>query len=285
MSVHKLAKYDTDYPYTRIPNSTINHEMSLKALGLLTFMLSKPDGWTFTERGLLSQLRVGRHALATAMNELIANNYVRRTSHMENGLRRWVTEVYDTPCLDNQQRHASVSDASEIQALSKELRSNKDEEGADAPEARGKVVDSEPGTEQPLNDAASKNKGKASERAITDDSYASRLLDELGDAAPDLDAERLADNYLTLFGVAKKAGRNVDGVAIGLTLGLLVKTFGPLPGQARGMLARLVKVNGPTAVMHAAVTTAGSTIGADRKYADDPLGPVRYLSGVVRGNK
>jgi hypothetical protein len=112
-----------------------------------------------------------------------------------------------------------------------------------------------------------------------------RLLEELGDAGPDLDEERLSDNYLALFDAAKRAGRPADGVAMGLTLGLLVRTFGPLPGQARPMLARLVKANGPTAVIHAAVTTVGSTIGADPKYADDPLGPVRYLSGVVRGGR
>jgi hypothetical protein len=206
---------------------------------------------------------------------------------MVNGLRRWVTEVYDSPCSDNQHRHARVSGASETEALSKELRSNKEdlEDGAAAPTAANKVVDSEPGTEHALNDAAMKGKGKGSERPITDSGYAARLLEELGDNAPDLDGERLAENYLTLFAAAKKAGMDADRVAMGLTLGLLVRTFGPLPAQARGMLARLVKANGPTGVLQAAVTTAGSSIGADSKYADDPMGPVRYLSGVVRGGR
>jgi len=100
MSVHRLAKYQTDDPFTRIPNAAINSGLSLKALGLLVFMLSKPDGWNFTERGLMSQLDTGRHALASAMTELIESGYVKRTCHTEENMRRWVTEVYDVPCFD-----------------------------------------------------------------------------------------------------------------------------------------------------------------------------------------
>lgn len=99
MSVHRLAKYQTDDPFTRVPNAAINSGLSLKALGLLVFMLSKPDGWNFTERGLMSQLDTGRHALASAMGELIESGYVRRMSVSDGNMRRWVTEVYDVPCL------------------------------------------------------------------------------------------------------------------------------------------------------------------------------------------
>ena len=100
MSVHRLAKYQTDDPFTRVPNTAINNGLSLKALGLLVFMLSKPDGWNFTERGLMAQLDCGRHSLASGMSELIERGYVRRTSHVEANMRRWVTEVYDLPCFD-----------------------------------------------------------------------------------------------------------------------------------------------------------------------------------------
>jgi hypothetical protein len=131
--------------------------------------------------------------------------------------------------------------------------------------------------------AAGKNKGTRVERAITDSTYAARLLKDLGDNAPDLDGERLADNYLTLFAAAKEAGMKPEPVAIGLTLGLLVRTFGELPGSARPFVARLVSANGPTAVLQAARVTVGSGVGADPKWADDPLGPVRYLASVARG--
>ena len=118
MSVHRLAKYQTDDPFTRIPNTAIVSGLSLKGLGLLVFMLSKPDGWNFTERGLLSQLNIGRHALASAMDELIERGYVRRTSFMEGNLRRWVTEVYDVPCFGFPS--IELPERAEIQALSNE---------------------------------------------------------------------------------------------------------------------------------------------------------------------
>lgn len=116
MSVHRLAKYQTDDPFTRIPNTAINSGMSLKALGLLVFMLSKPDGWNFTERGLMAQLETGRHSLATGMAELIERGYVRRTSTVEENMRRWVTEVYDVPCFDFPSIESS--EHREIEALS-----------------------------------------------------------------------------------------------------------------------------------------------------------------------
>lgn len=157
--------------------------------------------------------------------------------------------------------------------------------GASAPRTDSGDRDSEPGRNLSSERSAGKSKVNSSERAITDSSYAARLFDELGENAPDLDPERAADNYMTLFVAAKKAGKDADKVAIGLALGLLVRTFGPLPGQARGLVARLVKANGPTAVVQAAVTTAGSSVGLDVKWADDPLGPVRYMAGVVRGKR
>jgi len=116
VSVHRLAKYQTDDPFTRIPNTAINSGLSLKALGLLVFMLSKPDGWRFTERGLISQLDCGRHSLATGLGELIERGYVRRTLTVDGNMRRWVTEVYDLPCFDFPS--TELPEHREIEALS-----------------------------------------------------------------------------------------------------------------------------------------------------------------------
>jgi len=158
-----------------------------------------------------------------------------------------------------------------------------EEVGAAAPVVADthEVIDT--GRNVTVKTAAGKNKGTRVERAITDSTYAARLLEDLGDNAPDLDGERLADNYLALFAAAKDAGMKPEPVAIGLTLGLLVRTFGELPGSARPFVARLVSANGPTAVLQAARVTVGSGVGADPKWADDPLGPVRYLASVARG--
>ena len=99
MSVHRLAKYQTDDPFTRVPNSAINDErLDLKARGLLLLMLSKPDGWTFRERHLASVAGVGRDQLRAAMQTLIDTGYVVRTRESVDGKPPiCVTRVYDMP--------------------------------------------------------------------------------------------------------------------------------------------------------------------------------------------
>ena len=99
MSVHRLAKYQTDDPFTRVPNSAINDErLDLKARGLLLLMLSKPDGWTFRERHLAKVAGVGRDQLRAAMQTLIDTGYVMRTREAAEGKPPvCVTRVYDMP--------------------------------------------------------------------------------------------------------------------------------------------------------------------------------------------
>jgi hypothetical protein len=99
MSVHRLAKYRQDDPFTRVPNTAIaDPNLDLKALGLLVLMLSKPDGWTFRERNLAEAAGVGREAVRTAMQKLIAAGYVVRSRVAEDGRPPiTVTAVYDRP--------------------------------------------------------------------------------------------------------------------------------------------------------------------------------------------
>jgi hypothetical protein len=99
MSVHRLAKYQTDDPFTRVPNSAVNDErLDLKARGLLLLMLSKPDGWVFRERHLAKIANVGRDQLRAAMKTLIDTGYVVRTQEASDGKPPvCVTRVYDMP--------------------------------------------------------------------------------------------------------------------------------------------------------------------------------------------
>lgn len=97
MSVHRLAKYETDDPFTRVPNSAVNDaNLDLKARGLLLLMLSKPNGWTFRERQLAEAAGVGRDQVNTAMRKLIDAGYVRRYREAVDGKPPvTVTEVFD----------------------------------------------------------------------------------------------------------------------------------------------------------------------------------------------
>ena len=99
MSVQRLAKYQTDDPFTRVPNTAVDDpNLDLKARGLLLIMLSKPDGWTFRERHLAEAAGVGREQLRTAMQKLIAAGYVVRTRETADGQPPiTVTKVFDRP--------------------------------------------------------------------------------------------------------------------------------------------------------------------------------------------
>jgi hypothetical protein len=96
VTVHRLSLYRSDDPYTRVPNVTVNDKrLDLKARGLLLFMLSKPDGWTFRERTLADHCGVSRAQIRTAMQTLITHGYVKRNVVVVDGLPRQQTEVYD----------------------------------------------------------------------------------------------------------------------------------------------------------------------------------------------
>lgn len=99
MSVHRLRKYNTEDPFTRIPNAAVNDpRLDLKARGLLLVMLSKPDGWTFRERNLAQSSGVGRDQLRAAMKTLMDCGYVVRKHEAQDGKPPVVvTEVYDSP--------------------------------------------------------------------------------------------------------------------------------------------------------------------------------------------
>jgi hypothetical protein len=121
MSVHRLAKYQTDDPFTRVPNSAVNDpNLDLKARGLLLFMLSKPDGWVFRERSLAKQAGVGRDQLRGAMQRLIDAGYVVRRWESVDGRPVPVTEVYDSAQSQVGKPEVGKPDPRETQPLSNE---------------------------------------------------------------------------------------------------------------------------------------------------------------------
>ena len=121
MSVHRLRKYNTEDPFTRVPNAAVNDpNLDLKARGLLLLMLSKPDGWTFRERNLAQSAGVGRDQLRAAMKTLIDAGYVVRTREAEDGKPPVVvTSVYDSPAVGNPE--VGKPDRRETRPISNEL--------------------------------------------------------------------------------------------------------------------------------------------------------------------
>ena len=99
--------------YVHVPNDVaLDDRLSYRALGLLLFMLSRPDGWAYSRdrlcrgpeldgaegRPRIRGGREGREAVASALRELTAAGYYRAVrQQVERGRYVMVTEVTDTP--------------------------------------------------------------------------------------------------------------------------------------------------------------------------------------------
>lgn len=84
MAVYRVEK---THDYTVMANHHLRDErLSLKAKGLLSMLLSLPDDWEISIRGLASIVTDGVGAVQTGINELIEAGYiVRRRQHAETG--------------------------------------------------------------------------------------------------------------------------------------------------------------------------------------------------------
>lgn len=66
--------------YTVMSNRHLNdRRLSYKAIGLLSKMLSLPDDWDFTVAGLVTLAKDGKESVTSAIKELEAAGYVKRT--------------------------------------------------------------------------------------------------------------------------------------------------------------------------------------------------------------
>ncbi|GGA99929.1 helix-turn-helix domain-containing protein [Macrococcus hajekii] len=76
-----------------------DHNLSLKAKGLLATMLEKPDGWKFYEAELVKSCKDGKDSVKAGIKELIEAGYLRRSrSRDEKGrLGAYDYDVFETP--------------------------------------------------------------------------------------------------------------------------------------------------------------------------------------------
>lgn len=76
MTVFRVPKHSN---FTVMSNHHLqNKEISLKAKGLMSLMLSLPDNWDYTQAGLAAICRDGVDSIRAAVNELEENGYLKR---------------------------------------------------------------------------------------------------------------------------------------------------------------------------------------------------------------
>ena len=97
MAVFRIEK---NRDYTVMSNHHLrNRSLSLKAKGLLSMMLSLPEEWNYTTRGLASICKEGTDSIGTALKELERTGYIVRNRIRDSKGKIMDVEyvIYETP--------------------------------------------------------------------------------------------------------------------------------------------------------------------------------------------
>lgn len=98
-----VMRTEKNKDYTVMGNYHLrDKELSLKAKGLLSIMLSLPDGWNFSTQGLTTLSSDGETAIRSTLKELEQKGYLKRNKVRINGkIVDWEYVVYEQkhPCV------------------------------------------------------------------------------------------------------------------------------------------------------------------------------------------
>ena len=95
-----ILRIEKSSNYTVMANYHLRDKtLSCKAKGIMSFMLSLPDEWDYTEMGLVACLKEGRDGVRSMLKELEEHHYlVRRRVRNPNGtMGDTVYDVYEMP--------------------------------------------------------------------------------------------------------------------------------------------------------------------------------------------
>jgi DNA-binding MarR family transcriptional regulator len=96
-NIIRLSTQERDRFVTIDKHCLYDRDLSLKAKGMLVFLLAKPDDWQIYIDALANELPEGRDAIAAAIKELIKASYITRTRERdEQGqVRSYIYTVYE----------------------------------------------------------------------------------------------------------------------------------------------------------------------------------------------
>jgi len=95
MSILRVKK-DPNNPYVMINKEMINDkELSMRATGLLCYMLSLPDDWEFYETELKKHFPEGKKAIHSTIEELIKLGYIIKGEQIRNEHGRFGSYDYE----------------------------------------------------------------------------------------------------------------------------------------------------------------------------------------------
>lgn len=97
MAIYRVQKNQN---YTTISNYHLRDmSLSLKAKGLLSLILSLPEDWNYSVKGLASIVKEGEETIESTLKELKSFGYIEvtKTRNEKTGLFEYVYDIYESP--------------------------------------------------------------------------------------------------------------------------------------------------------------------------------------------
>lgn len=114
MSIRRATRKDK---FTVISNSVFSSKLSYRAIGLLTYLLSKPDNWEVSVAHLVNHVKesenpTGRDAVYSTLKELVSKGFVIRANKRDQSGKMTGIEyvVFDEPQVDESNTDAPHTD-------------------------------------------------------------------------------------------------------------------------------------------------------------------------------
>lgn len=97
-TIYRVVK-NKENPYVMIDRRPINNPvLSFKAKGILTYLMSRPDGWEVSVADLIKHGTDGEAAVRSGLKELKEAGHMKYTqSRNEGRITGWLIEVYEIP--------------------------------------------------------------------------------------------------------------------------------------------------------------------------------------------
>ena len=97
-TIYRVVK-NKDNPYVMIDRRPVdNPALSFKAKGILTYLLSRPDGWEVSVADLIKHGAEGEAAVRSGLKELKdAGHMEYKQSRKEGRITGWLIKVYEVP--------------------------------------------------------------------------------------------------------------------------------------------------------------------------------------------
>jgi hypothetical protein len=86
--------------FTTMPNELFDHGLSLEAVGLLAYLITRSHDWRVIPNQLRDKFRCGRNKIYQLLSELIAAGFIRRSKSRDGSIRY---TVFDQPTNPNPQ--------------------------------------------------------------------------------------------------------------------------------------------------------------------------------------